>query len=84
MMSMSLEEIYAKLTDILREIFDDDSLAARPDLTADQVAGWDSFDHLRLMFKAEQTFKITFAASQISALRDVGQLADLIQSKVTA
>ena len=80
--TMSLDEIYQKLTEIIRDLFDDDSLVATPDLTADQVDGWDSFAHLRLMLTVERTFGVDFAASQITSLKNVGELADLIQSKL--
>lgn len=79
---MSPDAIYERLTDVLRDVFDDDSIVARPDLTADQVAGWDSFAHLRVIFAVEKSFGVTFAASQISGLKNVGELADLIASKV--
>jgi acyl carrier protein len=78
---MALDAIYQKLTDILRDVFDDDTIVARPDLTADQVAGWDSFAHLRVIFTVERAFGVTFAASQISSLKNVGELAELVDSK---
>jgi len=79
---MSLDAIYARLSEILQDVFDDDDLTATPDLTADQVPGWDSFAHLRLMFAVEKAFGVEFAASQIAALKNVGDLATLISSKV--
>lgn len=79
---MSLDAIYQKLTQILQDVFDNDSLVARPDLTADQVDGWDSFAHLRLIFSVEKAFGVNFAASQIASLQNVGDLATLINSKV--
>jgi acyl carrier protein len=79
---MSKEAIYQQLTEIIRDLFDDDALVATPELTADQVTGWDSFAHLRLMLTVERTFGIDFAASQITSLKNVGELADLIQSKL--
>jgi acyl carrier protein len=66
----------------LRDVFDDDSLVAGPDLTARQVDGWDSFSHLRLMLSVERSFGVDFAASEISSLKNVGELASLIQSKL--
>jgi acyl carrier protein len=79
---MSLDAIYSKLTRILQDVFDDDELIARPDLTADQVEGWDSFAHLRLIFAVEKAFGVKFAASQIAGFRNVGDLAQMIDSKV--
>ena len=81
---MSPDAIYQRLTDVLRDVFDDDSIVARPDLTADQVAGWDSFAHLRVIFGVEKSCGVKFAASQIAGLKNVGELADLIGSKLAA
>ena len=80
---MSLDDIYQQLSGILRDVFDDDSLVARADLTASQVDGWDSFSHLRLMLSVERSFGVDFAASEISSLKNVGELASLIQSKLS-
>jgi len=79
-----LDSIYAKLTEILREVFDDDTIVAGPNLTADQVDGWDSFAHLRVMFTVEQTFGVSFSASQMSGLKNVGELAELVESRLAA
>jgi acyl carrier protein len=80
--TMSLDAIYPKLTHILQDVFDDDELIARPDLTADQVEGWDSFAHLRLIFAVEKAFGVKFAAAQIAGLQNVGDLAELIDAKL--
>ena len=74
-------DVYEKLSQILRTIFDDADLVARPDLTADQVPGWDSFGYLRLIFAVEKAFDVSFAAAQLAGLQNVGQLADLIRAK---
>jgi acyl carrier protein len=79
--SIELSTIYERLTEILREQFDDDTLVATPGLMASQVAGWDSFAHLLLMFAVEKQFKVKFAASEMSSLKNVGELADLVQAK---
>ena len=78
---MPLETIYAKLTGILQDVFDDDTLVARADLTAADVDGWDSFAHLRLIMTVERRFKVRFTAAQISSLKNVGELVNLIESR---
>ncbi|PZR56355.1 MAG: acyl carrier protein [Candidatus Meridianibacter frigidus] len=80
---MAIEVVYERLTDILRDVFDDDALVARPGLAADQVPGWDSFAHLRLIFSVEKAFDVSFSASQMSGLKNVGELAELIDSKLS-
>jgi acyl carrier protein len=81
---VSSDEIYQQLSSIMRDVFDDDSLVATPELTAGQVDGWDSFSHLRLMLSIERSFGVDFAASEISSLKNVGELAALIGSKLPA
>ncbi|MDP9016765.1 MAG: acyl carrier protein [Candidatus Eremiobacteraeota bacterium] len=80
---MTEAQIYDGLTKILQDVFDDDTLVARSDLTAADVDGWDSFAHLRVIFGVEKTFGISLSASQISGLKNVGELATVIESKVT-
>ena len=81
-MTLSSDAVYQQLTAILRDLFDDEGLVATPELTADKVAGWDSFAHLRLMLTVERTFGVDFAASQITSLKNVGELEALIRSKL--
>jgi acyl carrier protein len=81
---MPLDQIYAGLTTILRDVFDDDELVARAELTADQVDGWDSFAHLRLILTVERTFRVRFSAAEVDSLKNVGELAALVQTKLAA
>jgi acyl carrier protein len=78
---MDDEVIYPRLTAIFRDVFDDDAIVARPDLTASEVDGWDSLSHIRLMLTVERTFKTKFSAAQIGKLKNVGELAELIRQK---
>jgi acyl carrier protein len=70
--------MYERLTAILRDVFDDDSLAARPELSAADVAAWDSFGHLRLIFTIEREFGIDLAAAQVASFQNIGELAALL------
>ena len=69
------------LTRIFREVFFDDSIVLRPDLTAQDVDGWDSLTHIRLLVTVERTFKIKFTVTEVGELKNVGELMKLIQSK---
>jgi acyl carrier protein len=78
---MDIDAIYAKLSTILQNVFDDDALVATPAMTADDVDGWDSFAHLRVIAATEKAFGVNFSASQITGLKNVGELAALVQTK---
>jgi len=77
-----LDEIYRKMTDIFQDVFDDESIVVTPELTAQDVAEWDSLNHIRLILTVQKTFGISFSAAQTANLKNVGDLADLIQSKM--
>jgi acyl carrier protein len=79
---MDAAAIYAQLTTIMRDVFDRDDLVAAPALSAKDVDGWDSLAHIRLMLSIEKVFKLKFSAAQINGLKNVGELAALIQAKL--
>jgi acyl carrier protein len=81
---MNRAEIYQRLNQVFSDVFDEDGIAVRPDLTAKDVAGWDSLTHIRLMLTVEKVFGIKFSASEIGMLNNVGDLVERIQSKISA
>ena len=74
--------LYSKLTDVFQAVFDDDEIVVTPGLSADDVDGWDSLKHVRLMLSVEKAFCIKFTSSEVGRLKNVGDLASLIQSKI--
>ncbi len=79
---MDEPQIYQRLTEIFQEMFDEDSIEVTPKLSADDVDGWDSLTHIRLILTIEKVFKIKFSTSEIGKLENVGDLVALIQGKV--
>ena len=79
---MTVEDLYARLTPIFRDIFDDDDLVPTPELTADQVDGWDSLAHINLIVAIEQDFDIRFAAAEIEGLKNVGEFVATLAGKL--
>ena len=70
---MQPDAIYARLTEIFRDVFDDDDIVLRPDLTAKDVPEWDSLSHVRLVLTVQQQFGVKFSAAQTSSLKNVGE-----------
>ena len=75
--------ILDRLTNVLREVFDSDTIVATPGLKASMVDGWDSLANVRLFLEVERAFSVRFNASEISSLQNVGELADLINTKLS-
>jgi len=80
---LETETVYSKLTDVFHDVFDDDEIVLSPHLSANDVEGWDSLKHVRLLLTVERTFRIKFSTSEIGRLKNVGELAALIQSKAS-
>jgi acyl carrier protein len=75
--------VLQELTELFRDLFDDENLQLDSDTTADQVEGWDSQMHVMLIVAAEQRFGIKFRTAELESLRNVGQFTQLIESKLS-
>ena len=71
-----------RLTTIFHEVFDDESIVLRPEMTGEDVAGWDSASHIMLIVAIELRFGIRFYTAELDDLKDVGALIDLIERKL--
>jgi acyl carrier protein len=71
-----------RLARVFEVIFNRSDIVLRDDVTARDVAGWDSFNHINLIIQTEQEFGVTFSDAEVSSLRNVGQLKRLIAGKL--
>ena len=81
---MNKAEIWNTATKVFRETLDLDDLVLAPELTARDVEGWDSLNHILLVVAVERKFGIKFNAGEIDGLENVGEFIDLIESKMPA
>jgi acyl carrier protein len=81
---MTDAELYAGLNDIFRQVLDDDTIALTPDLTAEDVPGWDSMNHIFIVVEIEKRFGVKFQAAEMEELKNVGELAALVREKAGA
>ena len=79
---METQEIFKKLTPIFREVLDQDSLVLTPELTAHDVADWDSLSHIRLVVSVEELFNVKFPLTRVAELKNVGEFVALIQESL--
>ena len=75
--------LYAKMTEIFREVFDDDEIILNPHMTPDETRGWESLKHVRLMLTVERGFGVKIATSEMIRVKNVGDLAQLIGQKLS-
>jgi acyl carrier protein len=72
-----------KLNGIFRMVFNDDEIDIRPEMTADDVDGWDSLSHVNLILAVEKVFEIRFTQREILTFKKVGDLLDAIDNKIS-
>jgi acyl carrier protein len=77
-------EILAQVQDILADVLDLPDLKVTLQTTAEDVEGWDSFNHINIVVAVESKFGIKFHTAEVEELRNVGDLVDLIEKKVKA
>jgi acyl carrier protein len=79
---METQEILSKLQPIFGDVFDDPSIAVGRESSAETVEGWDSLAHINLVTSIEQEFGVKFALGELQDLKNVGEMADLVEVKL--
>jgi acyl carrier protein len=71
------ESILARLSEVIRETFDDDSIEIDRATVAEDVSGWDSLSHTILMLAIEEAFGVELPPDT-KGFPNVGALVDRI------
>jgi acyl carrier protein len=74
-------EIETKLQEVFRDVFQDETLAVLPEMTAGDVDKWDSITHLIMISKVEEVFNVSFRLKELIKLKNVGDLITLLKEK---
>jgi acyl carrier protein len=79
---MDEAQIYARLAELIAEVFDQGVVSLTPDLRIEDVEGWDSLSHVRLILTIEKSFKIKFLTSEMRNRETVQDLVSAIKARV--
>ena len=79
---MNREEVFEKLNEVFRDVFDDDSITVTEATTANDIEEWDSLEHINLLAAIEQEFGMKFSMGQVVSMKNVGEMADIIMSQI--
>lgn len=75
---MTKDEILIELEKIYKEVLDDDSIELKLETNADDIEAWDSMSNIHLIIAQENKFNIRFDLGQISELKNISELIDVI------
>lgn len=79
---MEKDVIKEKLSSIFHEVFSDETIVIRDEMTADDVENWDSLTHMLMITKVEEQFGIKFKLKELNKMKQVGDLLSLIEAKL--
>lgn len=79
---MTRDEVMSKVQDIFRDVFDDEELIIGDSTNSDDIEDWDSLEHIALIVSMEKEFDMKFDIKEVNKLENVGQMIDMILSKL--
>jgi acyl carrier protein len=66
----------------LRDVFNDQDIVITDDLTANDVANWNSLSHMILIGEVEKSIGVSFKLKELNKMKNVGNIMDIILSKL--
>jgi acyl carrier protein len=72
----------SQVRDIIADVLDQPDLQVTPATTAENVDGWDSFNHINIVVAIESHFGIKIHTAEIEELRNVGELVEVVERKL--
>lgn len=79
---MNDTEILENITVIIRDVLELPDLKVTTDTSAEDVDEWDSMTHIQLIAAIEGKYKVRFALGELQALKNVGDMIELIKKKL--
>lgn len=77
-----MNQIDARLQEIARDVFGDDSLILADSTKAPEVSGWDSLGHVNFMLSVENEFGVEFSDDEFGRSVDIGELKRMLAEKL--
>ena len=78
---MKREEIFERLNNVFRDVFDDESITVSEKTTSADIEDWDSLEHINLIVAVEQEFGIKFNMGEVTHMKNVGEMVDIIMER---
>ena len=76
------QDVLNSCAEIFRTVFSDANLLVSTTTSASDIADWDSLAQIRLLMTMEQIFEIQFSLDEVEDLQNLGEIIELILTKV--
>jgi acyl carrier protein len=75
---MNRSDVQKRLNSIFCDIFDDESIKISDSTSAADIEDWDSLEHINLIAAVEEEFGMKFKMKEVSGMKNVGEMLDII------
>jgi len=76
--------IIRKVNDIFIDVLDNPDIVLTDETSANDIAEWDSLNHIQLVVAIEKAFKMKFTSKEIQSWKNVGEMCKAINEKTNA
>ena len=78
------EQVLNRIRQIASDVLQVDGDAITPDSSPENVASWDSVQHLNLVLALEDEYGLQFLPEEMDQMKTVGEIAQLVAAKRAA
>jgi acyl carrier protein len=79
-----MNPIDQRVEKIFREVFENDGMQIEDGLCPDNVMDWDSLAQVKLIVGLEEEFGIKFTTEEVTRLKSVGDLKQVVANRMKA
>jgi len=77
-----MDDSLQKITDIIRDLFDEYEGPVTSSLSARDVEQWDSLAQVQFMVLVEKAFGVKFSSQELNKFNNIGELMEGIKKKL--
>ena len=81
---MSEQEVFEKIQDIFKDIFDDENLEISYSTNSSHIEDWDSLNHINLIVAIETELNVKFDLEEVATLKDIGAMINMLLAKLNS
>ncbi len=80
---MTREDVFNALNEVFQDNFDDEDITLTEKTVADDIEEWDSLEHINLIIAIEERFGLKFTMKEVTGMKNVGEMVDIILERGT-
>ena len=81
-MKNEISNIIEELRGIVSDVLGSEVIELKPEMTAQDVDGWDSMSHVKILYACELKWNIRLSLEELSSLENIGDLVEIIENSL--